>query len=66
METILYPYHTGLIFGTEKLIVFTRVHSIIVPVLGPVHTDMVSYCFEAFCAKTSKENLTCQTLPDKE
>ena len=57
---------TGLIFGTEKLTMFTRIQSIIVPVLGPVHTDTVSYCFEAFCAKTSKGNLICQTLPDRE
>ena len=33
---------------------FTRVQSIIVPVVGPIHTDMVSYCFDAFCAKNKQ------------
>ena len=65
METILCPY-TGLIYKTEKLTVFTWVQSIIVPVLGPVHTDMVSYCSKVFRAKTSKGNLICQTVLSKE
>ena len=57
METISYPYHTGLIFGMEKLTVFTRVQSIIVPVVGPIHTDMIWYhiVLMHFVPKQAKE-----------
>ena len=48
-------------FWTEKLTVFTRVQSIIVPVLGPVHTDTASYRSDAFLAKTSKRKSDMST-----
>ena len=48
-------------FLERKSWLFTRVRSVIVRVLGPVHTGTVSYRSEAFRAKTSKRKSDMST-----
>ena len=48
-------------FLERKSRLFTRVRSVIVPVLGPVHTGTVSYRSEAFRAKKRKRKSDMST-----
>ena len=48
-------------FLERKSWLLTRVRSVIVPVLRPVHTGAVSYRSEAFLAKTSKRKSVMST-----
>ena len=59
-ETISYRYRTGLILERKSLL-FTLLRSVIVPVLGPVHTGTPSYRSVAFRVETSKRKSDMST-----